>query len=94
LDTSWLKNYSSLLLEKIDRFSKLNLPKNEKGEVTLSFMVSRQGNLVDEPKVLDSSNPALAPWAVKTIKDSAPFPPLPKDFDKPNGVFSVTLSYE
>jgi len=93
-DSPWLRDYCLLVVEKISRFSKLNLPKDGKGEVALSFTVSRQGDLVDEPKVMNTADPLLVPWAVNAVKDASPFPPLPKDFNKPRGTFKITLSYE
>lgn len=93
-DSLWLRDYCLLVVEKIKRFSKLNLPKEGKGDVSLSFTVSRQGDLVDEPKAVNTADPSLVPWAVQAVKDASPFPPLPKDFDKPRGVFRITLSYE
>ncbi|MCX5698205.1 MAG: hypothetical protein NTX01_00695 [Candidatus Omnitrophica bacterium] len=93
-DSLWLKNYCFLIVEKIKRFSKLNLPKEGKGEVILDFTVSSQGDLVDEPRALNTADASLVSWAVKAVKDASPFPPLPKDFNKPRGTFRITLSYE
>jgi len=90
----WLSNYSLLVIEKINRFSKLNLPKEGKGEVALSFTLSSQGYLLDEPKILNTADPLLIPWAVRAVKDASPFPPLPKDFNKPRETFRISLSYE
>ena len=91
---SWLSNYSLLVIEKINHFSKLNLPKEGKGEVALSFTLSSQGYLLDEPRILNTADPLLVPWAVKAVKDASPFPPLPKDFNKPRETFRISLSYE
>ncbi|MDD5465929.1 MAG: secretin N-terminal domain-containing protein [Candidatus Omnitrophica bacterium] len=93
-DSAWLREYSLIVIDKINRFSKLNLPKEGKGEVFLSFTVSRQGDLVDEPKILNTADPSLASWAVKAVKDSSPFPLLPKNFDKSRETFRIILSYE
>ena len=89
----WLRDYRFLVIEKIKFFSKLNLPKEEKGEVVISFTVSNQGDLVDEPKALSLADPLLVFWAVKAIKDASPFPPLPKDSNKLRETFRITLSY-
>jgi len=89
-----LRDYCLLVIEKIKLFSKLNLPKEGKGEVALSFTISRQGELVGEPKALNTADAPLVPWAVKAVKDASPFPPLPKDFDKPSETFRISLSYE
>lgn len=94
LDSLCLKDYCALVIEKIKRFSKLNLPKGIKGDVVLNFTISRQGDLVDEPKIISTADPLLSLWAVKSVKNASPFPPLPKDFDKPKETFKIILSYE
>lgn len=89
----WLRDYGFLVIEKIKFFSKLNLPKEGKGEVVISFTISSQGDLVGEPKALSLADPLLVFWAVKAIKDASPFPPLPKDSNKLRETFRITLTY-
>ncbi|MDP2831494.1 MAG: hypothetical protein Q8O02_04530, partial [Candidatus Omnitrophota bacterium] len=93
-DSAGLRGYCSLVIEKIKRFSKLNLPQEGKGEVALSFRLSRQGDLLGEPKALNTADPLLVPRAIKAVKDALPFPPLPKDFNKPSQTFKIVLSFE
>lgn len=57
-------------------------------------MLSSNGNIISEPRVIKSTNPAFAPYAVKAIKDASPFPGFPKELNKTEETFKISLYYE
>lgn len=87
-------DYYELINRKISGASKLNSPLGIKGEVDLTFLLSSDGNIISEPRVTNSTDKALNGYAVKAIKDSAPFPDFPKDLNKKEEAFKVSLYYE
>lgn len=71
------------------------MPQNRiTGNVTVSFSVSPDGSLSGDPALLDKVEPELADLAVKSVKDSAPFPPFPKLFGKNTENFKITIAFE
>ncbi len=50
-------------------------------QAVVSFWVDRQGNLLEQPKVVKpASDPALGESGVQAILNAVPLPPLPDDF--------------
>jgi len=86
--------YYGLILDKVRALALFTYQGNEKGVVELAFVLSRDGNLVKEPRVLKSDNPALAPFAVKAIKEACPFPPFPRFLERGEEEFKINLSYQ
>ncbi|KPK38296.1 MAG: hypothetical protein AMJ78_10240 [Omnitrophica WOR_2 bacterium SM23_29] len=64
------------------------------GEVAILFSIARNGSLRGEPKLLNEARPELADLAVRSLKASAPFPPLPKGLRGDVENFRITISYE
>ncbi len=66
------------------------------GEVTLTFVVLRNGQLksvhINEAK--STANRYLKDIAKNTLRDAAPFPPLPPELDAPELSFTLTISFE
>ncbi len=87
-------DYYQIINERIKQFSQLNLPRDKKGKVDISFVVSSKGVIIGEPEIIDASEPSLIPFAVKTVKDASPFPEFPPSFEKGQEKFKVSLSYE
>ncbi|MGE5197907.1 MAG: secretin N-terminal domain-containing protein [Deltaproteobacteria bacterium] len=86
--------YYRLVIDKIKDSAKLGSLMGKKGEVSLSFAVSKDGKLISEPEVLDATDSSLVPLAVKAVKGASPFPSFPFESQKKEERFKVTLSYE
>lgn len=89
-------SYYQLVREKIRRSAYQNYTRTETGEAYLSFVVARDGGLEDV-HVIDersSQNSYLQATALKSIRESAPFPVFPKDLDYPRLSFNVVISFE
>jgi hypothetical protein len=89
-----LSEYYKLVTDRVRRVASSEGSNTEKGEIRLAFTLARDGNLIDEPSVLESSNPALIPFAVKAIKSASPFPPFPSSLEKGEEIFKISLAYE
>lgn len=86
--------YNSQILQKIQALALFERPAKARGQVKLSFTLSDSGILIDEPKVIETSNAKLNMYAIKAIKDAAPFQHFPDNFNKTKETFNVNLSYE
>ncbi|OGX30117.1 MAG: hypothetical protein A3F87_00775 [Omnitrophica WOR_2 bacterium RIFCSPLOWO2_12_FULL_51_24] len=87
--------YYQNLRVKIMNTALKNIPKEGlKGNVTVSFSVSPDGSLTGEPALIGKVEPGLADLAVKSVKDSSPFPPLPKSIFHDTENFKVMLLFE
>jgi TonB family protein len=89
-----LDEYYQSLLNRVQAFALFDRSRKEKGEIKLAFTLSNKGKLVNEPEVLETTNPGLNQYALKAIRQSSPFPPFPKGLDKKEETFKVTLSCE
>ncbi|MCX5705862.1 MAG: TonB family protein [Candidatus Omnitrophica bacterium] len=89
-------SYYQLVREKIRRSAYQNYTRTETGEAYLSFVVAREGGLEDV-HVIDersSQDSYLQATALKSIRESAPFPAFPKDLNYPRLSFNVVISFE
>ncbi|MBI4707849.1 MAG: energy transducer TonB [Candidatus Omnitrophica bacterium] len=97
LDKPWQQaskgEYYLQLTEKINKFAKLNQAGGKKGEVSLKFVVLKDGKLAGEPRVIQSTDDALSPLAIKALKDAAPFAPLPEDTQVQEEAFRISINY-
>jgi type IV pilus assembly protein PilQ len=64
------------------------------GQVLISFDMNRKGELVADPKVVKGKNLNLSELSIKSIMDSAPFPPFPKSMPQDRETLQITISYE
>lgn len=64
------------------------------GSAEIVFTIGRDGRLTGEPRVLSSNNRALHVIAIKSIRDAAPFPPLPGFSRRQEMVFRTTFYSE
>lgn len=86
--------YYKLVADKVRMLALLEQPEGQKGLVKVEFALSKEGILINEVSVLETSNPALAPFAIKAIKLASPFSPFPESLDKDKEIFKISLSYE
>jgi TonB family protein len=88
--------YYQFVREKIRRAAYYNYVRTVTGEVYLSFVIASDGKLIDL-KFLEeksSGNSYLKQTAIKSIRDSSPFPAFPKELDYPQLSFTVIISFE
>jgi len=64
------------------------------GSAIVAFSLSDDGSLFGEPVMINKVKPELADLAIRSVKDSAPFPPFPKDLAVGTKAFKITLSFE
>lgn len=93
-DLSYLKYYKSVR-EKILATASRYYPQNKiSGEVEIVFTLAPDGSLKSEPKLLNATQPELSDLAVRSVKESAPFPPFPKGLEESIENFKITILYE
>ncbi|MFP4472275.1 MAG: hypothetical protein ACLFPX_00190 [Candidatus Omnitrophota bacterium] len=71
-------------------------PRFAEGEVYLAFVLAADGSL-KQVKIIDDrtrANSYLRGVALRSIKESAPFPPFPSGLDYPELSFNVVISFE
>jgi type IV pilus assembly protein PilQ len=64
------------------------------GESTIAFDISREGELVADPRILKENNSGLSELGIDSIIDSVPFPPFPRSMDKGKETLQIVISYE
>lgn len=82
------------ITDKVRMLASFDLPKGEKGEAKITFTLSRDGNLVDGPYILETTNLTLNPFVLRTIKSASPFSPFPEALKEDKQNFKIILSYE
>lgn len=88
-----LEKYKMAVFEKIKAGISNNNAKKLKGELTVSFTLQANGELKGEPRIVSSTNNELNALAKESLKQAAPFPPLPEGMESKEKTFSVVLSY-
>lgn len=89
-----LYQYYKILMDKVKSLAYFGSPRGMQGDIKLAFVVSRDGNLVNEPTVLETTNPSLNGYSIKAIIRSSPFPPFPRSLAKEQESFKISLSYK
>ena len=88
-------NYYQIIREKIKQAAYRNYNRLVNGEVYLSFIVLRNGQLkelkINEERI--PAHPYLKGVAEESILDASPFPEFPKDLDYPELSFNVIISF-
>ncbi|MCK5581348.1 MAG: energy transducer TonB [Candidatus Omnitrophica bacterium] len=74
----------------------IDSPDFQAGSVYLTFVVSSKGELTDLKIIKEktSANSYLRNAGLQSIKESAPFPPFPRDLIYPELSFNVVISFE
>ncbi len=68
----------------------------EAGKVYLTFVLASNG-MLKQLQIIDSktsANAYLRGVALKSIKESNPFPPFPRGFDYPEFTFNLMISFQ
>lgn len=77
-------------------YAYVNHPDFEAGEVYLTFVLEN-GGMLKQVKVIEDktfANDYLRDVALRSIKESNPFPPFPKGFDYPEFTFNLLISFQ
>jgi type IV pilus assembly protein PilQ len=64
------------------------------GTAKVLFYLASDGYLKGEPKLIGPARPEMKDLALRSVKESAPFPPFPKSFKEETESFSITISCE
>lgn len=86
--------YYSLVADKIKSLASFEPHRGRVGEIKMEFTLSRNGSLVGDPRIIESSNPSLDKLALKAVKEASPFPPFPQALGRKEEIFRINLSYE
>ncbi len=88
--------YYQIVREKIRRAAYQNYTRTETGQVYLSFVISKTGELMDMRLINEKSSPDLylRDIGLRSIRDASPFPGFSKDLDYPQLSFNVIISFE
>ncbi|MDD5566314.1 MAG: hypothetical protein PHG31_05450 [Candidatus Omnitrophica bacterium] len=88
-------SYYQIVREKIKRAAYQNYIRNDTGDVYLSFVIARDGSLREVKLHEDKSTGGfyLREVALRSIRNSAPFPSFPKELDYPQLSFNIIISF-
>ncbi len=91
-------SYNQSMRQKIRQraYNYIDHPDFQIGEVYLTFLLTSNGRVKDV-RVLEEkthSNEYLRKVAVRSVKESSPFPPFPKGFDYPEFTFNLLISFK
>ncbi|MFH1201536.1 MAG: secretin N-terminal domain-containing protein [Candidatus Omnitrophota bacterium] len=87
--------YAKTVREKIlEKASQILPQKGTFGNVCVSFVLLTDGSLKDQPKVIEISDKALEPFAIRAVQEAYPFPAFPQGLNKKEEFFQIVISYE
>ncbi len=88
--------YYQLIREKIRKSAYLNYSHTQTGEIYVSFLVNRDGNLREAKFIEEKSTQSdyLKNISLNSVRQAAPFPAFPKELDYEQLSFNVVISYE
>lgn len=96
MDNSSYISYYQIVREKIKRAAYQNYIRQDTGEVYITFIISSDG-LLKETRLVEEKSSAqqyLRDIALKSVKDSSPFPSFPPALNYPSLTFNVVISFE
>ena len=96
IDNPSYLSYYQIVREKIRRSAYQSYTKAETGEVYLTFLIARNGSLMDVRLNPERSSQSvyLKEVASRSIRVASPFPLFPKELDYPQLSFNVIISFE
>lgn len=87
--------YHQVIRSKILNTALKAMPQEKvSGNAVIAFSLFSDGSLNGEPVLMGKAKPELGELAIRSVKDSAPFPPFPKDLREETKDFKITLSFE
>ena len=87
-------DYYREISERIQTLAPQNNPQGAKGSVTLLFTVSKEGNVVGDPYILETDNEMLDAAALAALESASPFPAFPNSMQQESESFKISLNYE
>jgi outer membrane biosynthesis protein TonB len=96
INTPSYVTYYQIVRERIRDRAYVNYTRLSMGEVYLTFIIKSDGTL-GELQILENrsvSTEFLKNVGIKSVQESAPFPPFPKDLDYPELTFNVQISFQ
>jgi TonB family protein len=96
IDNPSYLSYYQIVREKIRRCAYQGYTRTATGEVYLTFLISRNGSLMDVRLNAERSSPSayLRDVALRSIRVASPFPLFPNELDYPQLSFNVIISFE
>ncbi len=96
IDNPSYLSYYQIVREKIRRSAYQSYIKTETGEVYLTFLIARNGSLMDVRLNAERSSRSayLKEVAARSVRTASPFPLFPKELDYPQLSFNVIISFE
>jgi outer membrane biosynthesis protein TonB len=85
-------SYYKGLRSKLNAICHKNYSGKEQGEVSVSFVLSRNGSL--EMVKGNGDNRELTEVAIKSVKESFPFLPFPPDLEGPSYQFDISILFK
>ncbi|MCM8782159.1 MAG: TonB C-terminal domain-containing protein, partial [Candidatus Omnitrophica bacterium] len=90
-----INEYYEMVRKKIFEKIRENYPgQDARGEVAVSFCITRDGRLKGEPRLLKPTHECLKEATIKGIHASAPFPPFPTGGTNTEETLKITVIYE
>jgi len=89
-------SYYQIVREKIKRAAYQNYTGQEVGEVTVSFIILKDGALENLMLVEEKSSGSayLRDIALRSIRNASAFPPFPAELDYPRLSFNISITFE
>ena len=96
IDNPTYLSYYQIVREKIRRSAYQSYTKTETGEVYLTFLIAKNGSLMDVRLNAERSSQSayLRDVAARSVRVASPFPFFPKELDYPQLSFNVIISFE
>jgi len=88
------QQYYQYISQKIADNVKSIANTNAKGHLQVVFILSDDGTLMGEPKIIGDKWTHIEDLAVAAVKLASPFPPFPKGMSQPKAKFNVVVSFE
>ena len=83
------------LIEEKKRYPLMSRRTRQEGKARVRFVILKGGRLEGQPSIQESSGHAtLDRAAVRSIKDAAPFPPIPENMGKDRLELSLVISFQ
>lgn len=89
-----MESYNEHISKKIFNQAKLDSLAGKTGEVKLSFFLSQEGRLINDPEALNFTDPSLVPIALSAVKNASPFPSFPEGVKEIKKRFFITIVYK
>ncbi|NQT00065.1 MAG: hypothetical protein HQ595_03185, partial [Candidatus Omnitrophica bacterium] len=88
------QEYCDYIANKIQDQLQRKLPSGTaQQEAELTFILASDGSLKERPKILSEADNKTKYLIAQSVVESIPFPPFPDDYQVPEEVFNLTVSF-